>query len=144
MSSAAYRIPSKGGKSETGFATASPLLPLIRARVFNALVRAIGATVCQVGNELAVTRTLPNATLVPVPPLCVVVGAVQSASAVLMHTDPWLLVLSVAGALALLARRSGLEASQITLKPTNLTHGKERPWPNSFPVWRRTNTYGRR
>ena len=115
MSSAAYRMLSKGGKSETGFAPASLLLPLIRARDLNALVRAIGATVYQVGNELAVTRALPNATLVPVP-LCVVGGAVQSASAVLMHTDPWLLVLSVAGALALLARKSGLEASQITLK----------------------------
>ena len=116
MSSAAYRMPSKGGKSETDFTRASLLLPFIRARVLTALVRAIGATVYQVGNELAVTRALPNATLVPVPPLCVVVDAVQSASAVLMHTDPWLLVLSVAGALALLARKSGLEASQITLK----------------------------
>jgi len=116
MTCAAYRMPSKGGKSEAGFAPASLLLPLIRARVLNALVRAIGATVYQVGNELAVTRAFPNATLVPVPPLCVVGGAVQSASAVLMHTDPWLLVLSVAGALALLARKSGLEASQITLK----------------------------
>jgi hypothetical protein len=55
-----------------------------------------------------------NRELIRVPPLCVVGGAVQSASAVLMHTDPWLLVLSVAGALALLARKSGLEASQIT------------------------------
>ena len=116
MSSAAYRMPSKGGKSDAGFAPASLLLPLIRARFLNALVRAIGATVYQVGNELAVTRALPNATLVSVPPLCVVGAAVQSASAVLMHTDPWLLVLSVAGALALLARKSGLEASQITLK----------------------------
>jgi hypothetical protein len=116
MTCAAYRMPSKGGKSEAGFAPASLLLPLIRARFLNALVRAIGATVCQVGNELAVTRALSNATLVPVPPLCVVVGAVQSASAVPIHTNPWLLVLSVAGALALLARRSGLEASQITLK----------------------------
>ena len=116
MSSPAYRMLSKNGKSETGFAPDSLLLPLIRARVLNALVRAIGATVYQVGNELAVTRALPNATLVPVPPLCVVGGAVQSASTILMHTDQWLLVLSVAGALALLARRSGLEAAQITLK----------------------------
>ena len=125
MSSAAYRMLSKGGKSETGFAPDSLLLPLIRARVLNALVRAIGATVYQVGNELAVTRALPNATLVSVPPLCVVGGAVQSASTILMHTDPWLLVLSVAGALALLARKSGLEASQITLKSTNMKHRKE-------------------
>jgi len=116
MSSAAYRMPSKGGKSETGYAPASLLLPLIRARVLNALDRAIGATVYQVGNELAVTRAFLNATPVPVPPLCVVVGAVQSTSAVLMHTDPWLLVLSVTGALALLARRSGWKLLKITLK----------------------------
>jgi hypothetical protein len=77
--------------------------------------------------QLAVTRALSNATLVPVSPLCVVVDAVQSASAVPIHTNPWLLVLSVAGALALLARRSGLEASQITLKPINMKHRKERP-----------------
>jgi len=94
MSSPAYRMLSKNGKSETGFAPDSLLLPLIRARVLNALVRAIGATVYQVGNELALTRALPNATLVSAPPLCVVGGAVQSVSAVLMHTDPGLLVLS--------------------------------------------------
>jgi hypothetical protein len=68
------------------------------------------------GYELAVTRAFPNGTLVPVPPLCVVGGALQSASAIPMHTNPWLLVLSVAGALVLLALRSGLEVSQITLK----------------------------
>jgi hypothetical protein len=116
MPSAAYRMPLKSGKSESGYAPAFRLLPVVRARVLNSLVRAIGATVYQVGNELAVTRAFPNGTLVPVPPLCVVGGAVQSASAIPMHTNPWLLVLSVAGALVLLAPRSGLEASQITLK----------------------------
>jgi hypothetical protein len=116
MPSAAYRMPLKSGKSESGYAPAFRLLPVIRASVLNSLVRAIGATVYQVGNELAVTRAFPNGTLVPVPPLCVVGGALQSASAIPMHTNPWLLVLSVAGALALLARKSGLEASQITLK----------------------------
>jgi hypothetical protein len=116
MPSAAYRMPLKSGKSESGYAPAFRLLPVIRASVLNSLVRAIGATVYQVGNELAVTRAFPNGTLVPVPPLCVVGGALQSASAIPMHTNPWLLVLSVAGALVLLALRSGLEVSQITLK----------------------------
>jgi len=116
MPSAAYRRPLKSGKSESGYAPASRLLHVIRASVLNALVRAVRATVYQVGNELAVTRAFPNGTLVHVPPLCVVGGAVQSASGVLINTNPWLLVLSVAGALVLLARKSGLEASQITLK----------------------------
>jgi hypothetical protein len=116
MPSAAYRMPLKSGKSESGYAPAFRLLPVIRASVLNSLVRAIGATVYQVGNELAVTRAFPNGTLVPVPPLCVVGGALQSASAIPMHTNPWLLVLSVAGALVLLALRSGLEVFQITLK----------------------------
>jgi hypothetical protein len=127
MSCPAYRMPSKGEKPDAGFAPASLLLPLIRARFLNALVRAIGATVCQVCNELAFTCALSNATLVPAPPLCVVVDAVQSASAVPIHSNPWLLVLSVAGALALLARRAELEASQITLKTHNMKHRKERP-----------------
>ena len=105
MPSAAYRMPSKSGKSESGYAPAFRLLPVIRASVLNSLVRAIGATVYQVGNELAVTRAFPNGTLVPVPPLCVVGGAVQSASAIPTHTNPWLLVLSVAWALVLLAPR---------------------------------------
>ena len=116
MSSAAYRMPSKGGKSETGFALASLLLPLNRARALNALVRAISATAYQVSNKLAVMRAFLNGTLVPVPPLCVVGGAVQSEFAVLMHTDPRLLVPSVAGALVLLACISWLEVSKITLK----------------------------
>lgn len=116
MSSAAYRMPSKGGKSEMGFAPAPLPLLLIRARVLNALVRAIGATVYQVDNKLAVMRAFLNGTLMPVPPLCVVSGAGQSEFAVLMHTDPRLLVSSVAGALVLLACIPWLEVSQITLK----------------------------
>jgi hypothetical protein len=102
----------KGRKIGDRFRAGFPPAPLDPRESLERIVRAIGATVYQVGNELAVTRALPNATLVSVPPLCVVGGAVQSAS-------------TVAGALALLARKSGLEASQITLKPTNMKHGKQ-------------------
>lgn len=116
MSSAAYRIPFKSGESETGYSLIALLVQVIRARVLNAMVRAIGSALYQVSNKLAAMRAFLNGTHMPVPPLCVVSGAVQSEFAVLMHTDPRLLVPSVAGALVLLACISWLEVSQITLK----------------------------
>jgi len=116
MSSVAYRIPFKSGESETGYSLIALLVQVIRARVLNAMVRAIGSALYQVSNKLAAMRAFLNGTHMPVPSLCVVSGAVQSEFAVLMHTDPRLLVPSVAGALVLLACISLLEVSQIALK----------------------------
>ena len=114
MSPTTYRIPFKSGESETGYSLTALLVRVIRARVLNAMVRVIGSALYQVSNKLAAMRAFLNGTLMPVPPLCVVSGAVQSEFAA--HTDPRLLVPSVAGALVLLACISWLEVSQITLK----------------------------
>ena len=116
MSPTTYRIPVTSGESETGYSLTALMVRVIRARALHAIVRTIGSALYQVSNKLAAMRAFLNGTLMPVPPLCVVSGAVQSEFAVLMHTDTRLLVPSVAGALVLLACISWLEVSQITLK----------------------------